>query len=389
MLLIKVIESRLVYRAIVYSALVLTVSCTRIRNGFIEEGAPVVINLDSSARHYSLASLVDSVRAISLETNNNSIISDPVFVKQIIYKNNRYFVFDDKFYAIKVFDSEGKYLYDLCRLGLGKGESLHIEDIEFDCSRNLVMVLSNRPMKILEFSLDGHLAKEQTLNFFASGFAFPSVDRRIFYINQNRSEVSSNKNILLTDSNNVVKSRMFDFPKNIHATSYFSGGLYSTGQGIFFNPVFSDTFYRMTGDTAKPAYKTNYSSRNIPPGTPEIEIDKNLKHFSFQYTTFATYRDYIGFNYFGGIRSAAFFNTRSGRTVTSDILSDSLNILFSNSMFENDGKLVMVLDLNSLAGFLQRNAKAIQQRFPAIYKHIHVPNAKQNPLLLEFVLKEI
>lgn len=389
MLLIRVFKAHLSWLFIIVLIAILTASCDKIKNGYIAKSTPVVINLDSGASHYSLASLVDSVKAVNLETIDSSIISDAYSVKRIIYKDNKFFVFDQKFFSIKVFDSKGKYLYDLGRLGVGKGEFLHLEDIEFNFPHNLLMVLSNRPMKILAFTFDGQLVKEENLDFFSSEFAFPSADARIFYVNQNKSDLSDNKNILLTDSNNVVKGRMFDYPKNITSVVNLSGGLYSTDKGIYFNSAFSDTFYTIAGDTAKPAFKTNYGPKNIPAGLREDELYKNLKNFSFQCATFAKYKDYIGFNYQRNTRSSAFFNTRSGKIVTSDILSDSLNTLFANSMFENDGKLMMILDINRLSGFLQRNSKIIQQRFPDLYTHIHIQKTQQNPILLTFTLKAI
>jgi len=389
MLLIRAIKSHLSRLFIIALIATLTASCHKIKNGYIAESAPVVINLDSGANHYSLASLVDSVKAIDLETSDSSVISDAYSVKRIIFKDDKFFVLDQKFFAIKVFDSKGKYLYDLGRLGVGKGESLHIEDIELNFPHDLLMVLSNRPLKILAFTFDGHLVKEEKLDFFASEFAFPSADSRIFYINQNKSDLSDNKNILLTDSNNVVKGRMFDYPKNITSVVNLSGGLYSTDQGIYFNQAFSDTFYTIAGDTAKPAFKTNYGLKNIPAGLREGELFGNLKNFSFHCATFAKYKDYIGFNYQRKTRSSAFFNTRSGKIVTSDILSDSLNALFSNSMFENNEKLMMILDINRLSGFIQRNSKIIQQRFPDLYTHIHIQKTQQNPILLTFTLKSI
>lgn len=389
MLLIKVIKTHLSCFSIITLIATLIASCDKIKKGSFTKDIPVVINLDSSASCYSLASLVDSVKAIDLQTVDGAIISDAINVKRIIYNDGKFFVLDQKFFSIKVFDSTGKYLYDVGRLGLGKGEFLHLEDIEFNFPHNLLMVLANRPLKILVFAFDGHLVKEEDLDFFASEFAFPSADRRIFYVNQNKSDLSDNKNILVTDSNNVIKNRMFDFPQNIFAVVNLAGGLYSTDQGIYFNPAFSNTFYTITGDTAKPVFKTNYGSKNIPEGLRQDELFKNLRNFGYQCATFAKYKDYIGFNYQRNTRHAAFFNTRSGKIVTSDVPSDSLNILFSNSIFENDGKLMMILDINRLSGFIQRNSKLIQQRFPDLYTHINIQKAQQNPILLTFTLKAI
>ncbi|MBS1659634.1 MAG: 6-bladed beta-propeller [Bacteroidetes bacterium] len=389
MFFINLPDKRLFSFFVIVATITLTISCSSsgIKEGYIEKGKPILINLDSGAKHYSLASLIDSLKIVDLETTDNSIISDPAFVKRVIYKDDKFFVFDQRYFSIKVFNSQGKYLYDIGKLGVDRGQSLHMEDIELDFHHNLLMVLSNRPTKILQFTLDGHLVKEDKLDFFASSFAFPSDNSRVFYVNQNKTELSGKKNILLTDSNDVIKCKMFDFPKNIFSVSNASGGLYSTGQGIYFNPIFSDTFYRIVEDTAKAVFKIDYGSRNIPAGKPEMEIYRNLRSYSCQASTFATGKEYIGFNYLSGNEYAAFLNTHSGNIATSDLRSDSLNILFSNSMFENDGRVMMILDMNRLSGFLQRNAVSIQQRFPDLHAHMSVSKTKRNPLLLTFTLK--
>jgi hypothetical protein len=365
-----------------------TSSCFKIKNGVIGQATPLAIRLDSTAKHYSLASLIDSVEAIKLETTDSSAISDPINIKRIIYKDDKFFVFDQRYFAIKVFDRAGKYLYDICKLGLGPGESMHIEDIELDNSHNLLMVLSNRPVKLLTYTLNGHLVKEENLDFFSSALAMPSAGSRIYYVNQNQSELSTSKNLLITDASNQLKCRIFDFPKNIYSTTSVSGGLYSTDQGIYFNPAFSDTIYTITGDTARAAFIIDHGSRSIPPGMTENEIYKDYKNLSFQSVTFGKFRDLVCFNYLDRGISAAFFNTRSGNLATSDTRLDSLNLLFSNSVFENNGKLTMILDLNRLSGFLQRNANAIKQRYPELYAHLSIPKGKQNPLLLNFTVKE-
>jgi hypothetical protein len=250
------------------------------------------------------------------------------------------------------------------------------------------MVLSNRPLKISTFTLGGQLVKEEDLDFFASQFAFPSANSRIFYINQNKSELSDNKNLLFTDSNNNVKSRMFNYAPNITSVINLSGGLYSTDQGVYFNPAFSDTFYVIDGDTAKPAFEPNYGSKNIPPGLSDHKILQNFRQFNFPCATFAKFGDYIGFNYYNNSnRSLAFFNTHSRKLITSDFKSDSLNVLFSNYLFENDGKLMVLLDINRLSGFIMRHAGEIQRRFPDLYSHLSIKKTQQNPVLLTFTLE--
>jgi len=250
--------------------LILLFSC-KDRKGYIADGSPMIINLDSAATHFSLVSRVDCVNVVEIEAKDSSIISDATSVQRVIENNGRYFILDDKFMSIKAFDSTGKYLYNVGALGMGRGEFVRIEEIAYFPPHRSLLVLCNRPTKMCEFTLDGHFIREVNMGFWATSFAFPSENRRLFYVNQNKSELSEDQNILLTDSAYAISSRMFDMPKHIRSTLKFSGGLYSEDGSIYFNPALSGTYYLMSNDTAKPAFRVNYGSRNVPPDVTELE----------------------------------------------------------------------------------------------------------------------
>jgi hypothetical protein len=367
--------------------LLLAFSCKNSKNGYISPGNPIVIKLDSNTKHHSLASSIDSLCAISLETVDSSVISDASSVTRIVRKGNRIFVLDDKFAAVKVFDSTGKYLFSLGKLGLGKGEFLRIEDIQYYSSHNSLLVLSSRPSKLSEFALDGALIRDSELDFWATGFALLPENSRLFYVNQDKSEISGGENILVTNSANEVESKLFDMPKNISTVVKISGGLYSTGGNIYFNPAFSNNYYLMSGDSAKTAFKIDYGPKNIPIDAREDNIYRALDKFGFQFDTFIKLKDFIGFNYNDRQMASAFVNIHSGDILTSDVRNDSLNVIFSNSMFECDGKLFMILDLNRLSGFLERNSKLIEKRFPRVFSETKAGKIHQNPILLTFTIK--
>jgi hypothetical protein len=141
-------------------------SCRNIKDGYIAAGdKPILINLDSSAKHYSLTEFVDSVDLVCLETNENSTISAARGIQQVIHKDGKYFLFDGSYMAIKAFDSSGKYLYNLGKLGIGKGEFIRVDDVEYYPYDNSIMVLCNNPTKLAEFMLDGKLIRDSRLNY--------------------------------------------------------------------------------------------------------------------------------------------------------------------------------------------------------------------------------
>jgi hypothetical protein len=86
--------------------------------------------------------------------------------------------------------------------------------------------------------------------------------------------------------------------------------------------------------------------------------------------------------------SVAFFNERSGAVIANDIKADSLNILFYNLVFETENKLIMILDVNGMRNFYQRNSTLIREKLPAIYDQLAFEK-HQNPSLMIFKLKNL
>lgn len=291
--------------------------------------------------------------------------------------------------SIKVFNSLGNFLFNIGKLGNGKGEFIRIEDIEFYASHNSILVLCNSPTKIIEFSLDGHLIKETPIDFYATSFGIQSPNSFIFYVNQNKSKRSGNKNILITDSLFSVKERMFDMPKSITSTIKFSGGIFTIHNKLFFNPALSNTYYLIKNDTLLPWFRTEYGSRNIPNDIKENFILNNLSKYGYQYNTFVKTNNFIGFNYNRKRVMSAFYDLKSGNILTSDLEADSLNILFSNLMFQKNDTLISVLDLNRLSPFIERNKDKIQKRFPQFFQNIKIKDTNQNPVLMLYKIKPI
>lgn len=362
-------------------------SCKDTKLVYVTEGTPVAINLDSKAAHASIVDYVDSLKVVNLETNDNSLISEAWGIQRVFYIHNKIYILDGKYMAVKVFDTNGKYLYSIGKLGMGKGEFIKLDDLQYYPAHNSVMILCNKPSKISEFTLDGRLIGESKLDYFSTAVAFPSTQTRIYYVNQNKNKKSGNKNLLLTDSSNEVQSSVFDMPKNIKATIKFSGGLFSIDDSIYFNPAFSNIYYIIKNDTVKPAFKVNYGGKNIPFDIKEDELLGNLVKYSFQYNAFVKTKDYVGFNYLDNKVSTAFYNLHSGTVLNSDAKKDSLNMLFRNLIFINGNDYIMLLDTRRMGDFLKRNGKLIKNRFPELYSQISHVTANQNPLLMVFKLK--
>ncbi len=376
--------------AYLFAALITVLpSCKNAKEGAIFTGNPILINLDSSAKHYSIVNYVDDLHLISLDTVDNAIISDAWNIQRVIHINGKYILLDGSYMSVKAFDSSGKYLNSFGSLGVRQGQFTRVDDIEYYPSDSSLMVLCNSPKKLVEFSLDGQLLKDSKLAFWATSVAFPSADSRIYYVNQNKSDASGDKNILFTDSLNQIRSALFDMPKNVTTVVKFSGNLTSNNGTVYFSPALSNTYYTIAGDTATPAFKITYGPKTVPPDIAQANWMENLYKYRFTYQTFIKTSDYLGINFHGNRVGAAFYNLHSGNIITNDPQLDSLNMLFSNLMYQDREKYIMVVDLPKLSGFIQRNLKQIQQKFPALYSQLNLQRVYKSPGLLTFNLKPV
>lgn len=365
----------------------LLTSCKKKRVSYVLEGEPQVIHLSSSSPHISLTSIIHKLKVISLETNKNSLISGPWAIQKLIFKDNKYFILDDTYAAIKVFDTSGRYLYDIGKLGVKKDQFTRVEDIVYSPYHNSILVLCNRPNKLSEFTLNGNFISSKRLEFFAHSLVLQGPNSRMFYVNQNRSKLSGTSNILLTDTANNIEAKLFEMPKNFKSVIKASGGLFASENGIFFNSATSQVYYQIINDTAKPMYKIEYGYGEVPKNINQDSFFNNLSKYSFQYSRFAHTDRFIGFNYLHDEVNTAFVNKLSGQVFQTDPSLDSLNVLFRSSMFQSGEDIIMILDLKSQRRFINRNAKFIISRFPEFKKVIRDLNKNSNPALLIFQLK--
>ena len=363
----------------------LNTACRGEAHGYFPHSNPTIIHLDSMSLPNSLYQNVTDLKLISLDSDPNAIISEALGVQQLIYQEGKYFILDGKYMAIKVFDSTGKYLFNIGKLGLGLGEFVRIENLQYNGLHNSIMVLCNNPTKLCEYALNGDLLKETRLSFWATSVLLPSKNKRIFYVNQNKSKLSEDFNILETDSFFKIYSKLVEMPKNISATIKFSGGLFSKNEQVIFNPAFSNSYYLLQQDTFKEVYKIDYGTKNLPQFKTQTELFQNIWRYNYQLFTLFSSNKYFGFNYQDGSLSTAFYNLHTGRLLTADLKLDSLNILFRNPIFQSDDKVMIILNSDDLANITKINFNKLQEKYPSFCQNLNT--ADHSFKLLTFKLQ--
>jgi len=147
------------------------VSCTSTptRN---EAEASIYITLDPSKQEkVLLSSIIDSSYLVKLETTEDNLISR---IEKIYRIDDKYIVYDSKSNQIFIFDTTGKYLNKISKIGRGPGEYVVINSMMFDSANQTIIVYDGAAFKMLFYSLDGELKKEVT------GFQEGKIKREVF-----------------------------------------------------------------------------------------------------------------------------------------------------------------------------------------------------------------
>lgn len=352
----------------------------------IDDGKAVLVDLGKKDQLHSLDSLVDIVKLVNLETTDSSVLS---IIRKVLYINDKFYVLDTKYAAVKAFDNEGKYLYDLGGLGIDTGNYLKITDINYYRPRNTLWVICNSPRKIVEYSMDGKFVREIEMKIYAGNIAIEGPNTRYYYLNQNPTYASGRKNLLVADSLNTINKRVFDFPANIDDGLDFTGGLYNSDQQIFFNPPLSNTYYKLKNGEPTGAYKVDFGSHNLPPAFASVSsMSEQINDYSYLGTSFAKIGDALGFTFVDQrMLQLAFFNTRTRHIARNDFKLSPLNNLFTFSLYASDSAFINPLDTRGLTEYLQNNEAGIKSRFPGLYEKVINKKEHDNPTLILFKLK--
>ncbi|HXD94590.1 MAG TPA: 6-bladed beta-propeller [Bacteroidia bacterium] len=363
-------------------------SCRGTKEKRILENNPLVINLSPTSLHSSVADAIQITKVINLESTDNSTISSDYNIKRIIINAGRLYIMDGKYMSIKVFDGTGKYLYSIGSLGVNPGQFTNLQNIAFYPPHHSLWALCNTPQKITEFSLDGKILKESHIPFFASDLGFETKNKIYFFVNQNQSDASGDKNVLVTDSDLNIQQKFFNLPLKRKSGILFAGGIYTIGDELYYNPPLTRTVYSLKNDSAKAIYKVDFANGNTPDDFGEDSLDFYLANRSLLTQNFIKKDNYVGFSYSTkGDHLLSFFNIKTEKLLTTDAKLNQLDRLFNNSVFESDGQLIMLCNPDKFMDILKNNGGIIKQKYPILYEKLILRKAHDNPTLIFFTLK--
>lgn len=364
-------------------------SCAN-ENNKIVLNTPVKINLQQGTENVkNLINKIDLKKVIPLNLSDSSSISSWFYIKKILHINNNFYLLDTKFMTISVFNTNGKHLFNIGKLGTRIGQFSNVQDMVYSPTNKSIMVLCNRPNKIVEYDLFGTFIKEHYPTFFSSNFEIESPNRYYFYTNANHTTSSQKKDLLRTDSLLRIESRLFP-PKDGQNTSIASyGGLFKSTNGeIYFNRPYERDIYQMKNGNAVMSYQVDFGKEeNIDSVNFDLIETYRKTKSSLTNKLFFT-ENYIGLNYQKrGLSVFSLYEPKTNLTYSTDF-QDSPVMLFTHGVYFSDGKLIVMFNPRSKKKIIDKHKSLILSKYPELAEAISTTSNKNNPYLLIFDIKK-
>jgi hypothetical protein len=140
-----------------YILLIISFAGCKGKDGSTETGRINIVIDTDNARKVDISEYVDSVKYIKLQTTDDNLVGS---INKVFFVDNRILVTDSKVSQILIFDTDGKFLNKIKKIGTGPGEYTGIAASFFDPASNSIIIYNSKLRKMLFFSLDGEFLKE-------------------------------------------------------------------------------------------------------------------------------------------------------------------------------------------------------------------------------------
>lgn len=239
----------------------------------------LAVDLDQRNDTISFYDLFENVSLIQLETKEEVLLHR---VDKIVFHNDSIFIMDKKQGTIFLFDSKGRYLNKLAKLGGGPDEYIDLSDFTFNEYTNCLELLS---------AYDGITCYDLNFNFIGK---IPFSDKKElvhrFAIVDSCTRALFNmfrvRNIAIYDINEQkIKGEYLEIPKFIYRNTPLGGPFLleniRDGEAVFTQP-FSNIAYSVTRSSFMGRYKWDFGKYNfsIEELEPNLSQEEYLKIFT-------------------------------------------------------------------------------------------------------------
>ena len=195
-------------------SMLISVSCSnskRINDEYIS------IHLKPSNEKQLLSSFVEEVNFVKLITPDDMKVGS---IEKIILHNNDFYVrHTPTSPSISVFDSGGKFKYNIGKQGRGPGEYVGLHDFTIDGQQNEVVIIDLMQQKMHHYGIDGIYKFSNDLPIHALKFSWLS-DGFIFWVGNLYNDVMNKDesqlwNVYVVNKDLSIKNKYLEVPKEL------------------------------------------------------------------------------------------------------------------------------------------------------------------------------
>jgi hypothetical protein len=234
-------------------------------------------------------------RILFLETNDNSLLRK---IDRICVHDNRIFIYDNTLNKIVIFDMDGKYLNHIHRIGYGPQEYDATMDFCLDTVNRQILLLCDRPYKIMKFKYSGEFIEEKRLD----GLFFNIMAcSEYIYCNKHNPNPSEEYELFRLNSNCTVIDKSLLLKNEIVNFRFSPGKNLTTTLNTYYTRRFDNSIYKIENDKVKKEYIIDFKDNTLPENFPvndESNFYKNIKEKQYIYsiTEVSESKNYIFFN---------------------------------------------------------------------------------------------
>ena len=328
---------------------------------------------------------------IQLETEEDFFMAscDKVFFDE------NFFVLDKKFSNLLVFDSNGKFVRKIGKLGRGPGEYQSINDIQIDKASKTILIYSLEDLSLFKYNYEGEFIEKQRLDFFADTFIKTLDNRYLFYTNYNTSAESEFNNLLILDSDFRVLGKHLSYNKDANAAVSFSGTFrdVANSNDYLFSNALSDTIWILNNKLeVSHAYKLNFNGKEWKNGFDFLKLyQANIDELNYISNNIFIDHNLIITSIMQNRRwKNIIINRESTNSITeNDVTQDLLfKIIKTPLNLEANDIYISAISANSYQALIRTHPEEFmifKQKFPRVYNALEqIETTDNNPALIKF-----
>ncbi len=176
----------------------------------IIEGSESHIIKPTYSNLFDISPLLDTVRYVRLELTDQSIIGS---IDKVIVFENQIYILDRQTASLMVYDSEGKFLFKILKIGQGPGEYVQLDFFDIDREKKQIVLTDLMNYWIMRYDLEGNYISRQKIPYWSEGVA-PIHNKGIaLYANfrNNKEQLEDEYNLLYLDSLMRVEKAFFSY----------------------------------------------------------------------------------------------------------------------------------------------------------------------------------